>query len=271
MAKERNKAALIGFFLIIIFSVPLEAAPHLRSFDDLFPYISGHQRWRVFSSAGLRNIFSIDDPPRYSPAPNSGIDLVGAAMERGPVQLVEALVVIPYNGKQIDRLDAYNVMGRIENISNYRVYSTSRERYIPVFEESTRLEDARRNRPIPDPPPASVLPASETIYLCLKDTFFGNTYLRGDLNASPYGITFNITNFAAVRFLVFPVMRAEKFSTILYAEPLLEGVLIYGLVGLDIPQFLIPRVNLEFNINRRITVFMDWLRDGFMSLSAPGS
>ena len=268
MLKGKKKAVLISFILITVFSVfPLEANPPLRSFDELFTGFSPIQRLRIFSQSGLRNIFAVNETPRFSPVPASGINLLGAAMERGPTQLVEALVVVPYSGRQLSKLDIYNVMGRIQALSNYQVYSTSRERYISVFEESTRLEDARRNRPIPDPPPATVLPSSETVYLCLKDTFFGNTYLRGDLSTSRHAITFNITNFTAVRFLIFPVMREEKFTTILYVEPIREGVLIYGMVGMDIPQFLIPRMNLEFNINRRVTVFMNWLQDGIRSIS----
>lgn len=267
MLKTINRVILTGFALIFIFSASsLEASP-LRSFDEIFPNLSRTQKRRAFSQSGLRNSFSKDETPHYIPASSSGIDLLGAVKERSPTQLVETIIVIPYRGRQLTRLDAYNAMGRIGNIKNHMVYSSSQERFVPVFEESFRFDSARRTRPIPDPPPAMVLPFSDTIYLCLKDTFFGNTYLRGELSASRHGITFNITNFIDVRFLLFPVMRAEKFSTVLYAEPLEEGMLIYGMVGIDIPQFLVSRANLPFNIDRRVTIFMNWLRSGFNTIS----
>ena len=266
MLKMINKAVLTGFILVFIFSAsPLEAGP-LRSFGELFPYLSALQKQRVFGRAGLRNTFTINEAPLFTPALNSGIDLMSLVLERNPTQLVEVITVIPYNERPLNILDAYNAMGRIENISNYTYFSTSRNRVIPVFEESTRLENARRNRRIPDPSPATALPSRDTIYFCLDDTFFGKTYLRGDLSLSNYGMTFNITNFAAVWFMLFPVMGAEKFSTILYAEPLEEGMLVYGMAGLDAPQFLIGKMNLINNIDRRITVFISWLRDGFIAI-----
>ena len=63
-------------------------------------------------------------------------------------------------------------------------------------------------------------------------------------------------------------MRAEKFATTLYVEPLEEGMLVYGMVGIDIPQFLVERINLGFNIDRRLNIFINWLRNGFNSIDS---
>jgi hypothetical protein len=188
-------------------------------------------------------------------------------MEKTPTRLIEALIVVPYNGRVLNKLDAYNAIGRIENISNYLVYSPSRGGHIPLFERSTRLDNGNRNRPIPDPPPAAVLPASETIYLLLRDTFFGNTYFRGTLSEGRHGITYDMTNNTAVWFLLFPVMRAEKFAAILYVEPIREGTLIYGVSGIDIPEFLVDRMNLTSQIDRRVTILINWLSDGLRSIN----
>jgi hypothetical protein len=62
-------------------------------------------------------------------------------------------------------------------------------------------------------------------------------------------------------------MRAEKFSAILYVEPLTEGMLIYSIAGIDIPEFLAARINLGFQIDRRVTIFINWLRDGLRAIN----
>jgi len=270
------KAVIISFSIFFIFSLsaleanPRAAAsvlrPQLRTLNEIFPSLTREQRTRVFSAAGLKNTFTRRETPLITPAPNSGIDLLNAAWEKIPTQLIEALIVVPYSGRALTKLDAYNVIGRIENISNYTVHSPSRGGHIPLFEISTRLDNGNRNRPIPDPPPATVLPSSETIYLLLKDTFFGNTYFRGTFSESRHGITYNLTNNTAVWFLVFPVMRAERFVTVLYLEPLREGMLIYGVAGIDIPEFLVTRINLASQIDVRLTIFINWLRDGIRSI-----
>jgi len=268
MGKTPKNAFFFCFFLLLVFSITSLEAQTLRSLDEIFPGLSYGQKYSALTQRGLRNTFSKNENPTFIPAANSQIDLLGAVMEKKPTQLVEALVVVPYSGRPLNLLDAYNAIGKIENISNYTVYSSSRGgRYIPLFEESKRLDNAKRDRPIPDPPPATRLPSSETIYFYLKDTFFGNTYFRGDLTVNRYGIINNITNSAAIRFLVFPVMGAEKFSTVLYVEPLQEGMLVYGMVGIDIPEFLVNMLNLTSDINRRLNVFINWLTDSFQSIT----
>jgi hypothetical protein len=61
-------------------------------------------------------------------------------------------------------------------------------------------------------------------------------------------------------------MRAEKFIAVLYVEPLREGMLVYSVAGIDIPEFIADRINLAINIDRRLTVFLNWLSDGFRSI-----
>lgn len=258
-----------GLKIVIIFLLfsapPVKAAPEeaARSLHEIFPDLTLDQIQTVFSDTGLKNTFTRNESPLFTPASDSEIDLLGVVMEKEPSQLIEALVMVPYDGRVFTRLDAYNALGRIENISDHLVFSTSRgNRYIPLIEQSTRLENGNRNRPIPDPPPATVLPSSETVYLHLKDTFFGSTYFRANFSLNRHGLTYHMTNNAAIRFFIFPVMRVEQFVAIIHVEPLAEGMLIYGVGGITIPEFLVNRLNLASQIDRRVTVLLQWLKDG---------
>jgi len=240
----------------LIFEVPVF---EIRSFDELFPNLSRIQIRRVMSNMGLRNSFEADDSPMLLPDPNSSIDLLSIVMEKKPSHLIEALLVVPYKERELDLLDIYNALGRIENIKDHSVSSNGND--VHIFTESTRLESARNRRPVSDPSPANLLPYSDTIYLRLKDAFFGNLFLRGDVSISLYGITYSMTNFTDVRYFLLPVMKAERFSAVIYLEPIKEGILIYSMSGFYIPGFIADRVNLTPNINGRIAVFINWITD----------
>ena len=232
----------------------------MRSFDTIFPGFSRSQKAEVMNGVGLRHSFERDDFPMLTPDPASGIDLLSRVMEKDPSHLIEALVVAPYNERELDMLDIYNALGRIENIKDHTVSVNGRD--FNVFVESTRLESSRNRKSIPDPPPANELPYSETMYLRLKEMYFGNIFVRGEVSMGLYGITYSMTNFTDVRYLLFRVMKAERFSAIIYLEPVKEGVLIYCVSGLYLPGFIADRVNLTPSINYRISVLLNWITDG---------
>jgi len=242
-----------------------EAAPILepRSFDDIFPYLSRSQKAEAMSDTGLRYAFEKDGSPMLIPNPDSGIDLLSSVMAKKPSHIVEALVVVPYNKRELDLIDIYNALGRIKNIKDYTFPIYGRQ--MIIFTETTRLASARDRRPIPDPEPTNTLPYSETMYLLFLDPYLGDLYLRGDVSVSLYGITYSMTNFRDISFSIFRVMKAERFSAVIYAEPIKEGILIYSVSGLYLPNFIAKRINLTPNMNRRITVLLNWIIDGLRS------
>ncbi|MDR0443125.1 MAG: hypothetical protein LBH44_06950 [Treponema sp.] len=231
-----------------------------RSFDALFPSFSQTQKASVFSNRGLRYSFEKDGSPALIPDPDSGIDILSSVMIKKPSHIIEVLVVVPYNERELEMLDLYNALGRIENIKDHSVHINGRD--FNVFTETTRLVSAKNRKAVSDPPPADMLPYSETMYLRFKEVYFGNLFLRGDISMSLYGITYSITNFTDVRFLLLPVMKAERFTAILYLEPVKEGVLIYCMSGLYIPGFIADRVNITPSVNSRIAVLLSWITEG---------
>ena len=232
----------------------------IRSFDTIFPDFTWEQKRTAMSNVGLRNYFQSEESATLIPNPDLGIDLIGSVMSTNPSHLIEALIVVPYNERELDLLDIYNALGRIENIKDYTASFSGNDFHI--FTESTRLESSRNRRNIPDPPPSLFLPFSETIYLRLREFSMGNLFIRADISICTYAITYKMTNFLDVRYFLIPLMRAERFSTIIYLEPVSEGILIYSVSGFFLPGFIADRVNLTPNINRRLQIFIDWITDG---------
>ncbi|MCL2232816.1 MAG: hypothetical protein FWB99_07045, partial [Treponema sp.] len=166
----------------------------------------------------------------------------------------------------LDKLDAYNALGRIRDLSGRLYHSHTRQAYVPLFEDATRIESERRTTPIPDPAPAARLPVSETVFVRLRDANFGNTFYRGEFSTNPYGIIYRLTNFRAIRFLLFPVLREENLSATLFMEPLVEGMLIYIVAGADVSNFVANRIDIPSAIAKRGAVFLEWVSDGLRAM-----
>jgi len=196
------------------------------------------------------------------PSSSSGINIKDALMVKQPAYLAESLLVIPYSGRTLTRLDAYTALGKIRDLKGRLYHSHTRNAEIPLFEDATRIESAKKTNPIPDPQPAKELPSSETVYIRLKDVNFGNTYYRGDVSVSPYGITYNLTNFNNLTYLFFTVMKEEGFTAILYMEPLTEGMLVYSIAGAGASDYIANRINIPSAIEKRLAVFIGWISDG---------
>jgi hypothetical protein len=208
----------------------------------------------------LKNSYERGGTPMMNPDPASGIEILSGVMAKNPSHIIEAMVVVPYNQRELDMLDVYNALGRIGNLKDYSFPLNGRN--INIFEETTRLVSARNRRSVSDPPPASTLPYAETMYLRFKEAYYGNIFIRGDVSLSLYGITYSLTNFTDVRYLLIPVIRAERISVVIYLEPIKEGVLVYSASGIYLPGFITDRVNITPSVNRRITTLIRWITDG---------
>ena len=261
--------AAFGFFLCLFaFSFPagIAAEPSrtgtLRSFNELFPGIDAERKNAIFSEEGLIRVLRRGEKVELVPASGSGIDLYSALMQREHNFLSEIVLVVPHPGRTLDKLDAFNALGRIRDLSGHLFHSHSRQAMVPLFEDATRIESERRTTPIPDPEPAAILPGSETVFIRLRDANFGNTFYRGEFSTSFYGIIYRLTNFRAVRFLLFPVLREENLSATLYMEPLTEGMLIYIVAGADVSDFVANRIHIPSAIAKRGAVFLEWVSDG---------
>jgi len=231
-----------------------------RTFYEVFPNLTLRQKSIAMSEIGLRNAFEKNDTPTFLPGKDAGVDLYSKVMAKKPSHIIEALVLVPYGKRELDLIDIYNALRRIKNIKDYKIISRGKE--YKIFQDTTRLESAQKRKPIPDPPRTDTLPYSEIMYLRFLDQTLGDLYLRGEISVSLYGLSYTLTNFRDVSYSIFKIMSAEKFITIIYLEPVKEGILIYSMSGLYIPSFVSNRINLTPSMNFRVTVLMNWITDG---------
>jgi hypothetical protein len=258
--------SIVFFYLLCLLQLGAQTAPlEKRSFNEIFPEIAPAVRQAVFSNEGFSK--SGENVLRFSligGASGSGIDpqIIDSIFAKKPGFLVESIKVVPDAGAGYSLLDVYNAIGNIRGLKGRLYDSRTRNEKVALFEEVTRIESPRKNTPVADPPPASRVPSSETIYMRLKDANFGNTFYRGDMALFQRGLRYNLTNNRNINYLFITVIKEEKFTVQLYFEVISEGVLIYSLAGADVSDFVSSKIDMASAIGKRLEVIISWAAEG---------
>jgi hypothetical protein len=186
-------------------------------------------------------------------------------LSRNPGYLAESIIIIPGNPGFASLLDVYNALGNIRGLRGRLYNSHTRNQEIPLFEDATRILSERHTTAIPDPLPARILPRSETVYIRLKDSNFGNTFYRGEMTLIQNGLRYTLTNFKSLSYFFIPVIREGKFIAQLYFEPIQEGILIYSIAGADVADIFASRIHVDSAISKRLAVITEWAAEGIIN------
>jgi hypothetical protein len=235
----------------------------LRSFDLIFPGLNNSVKEQVFS--GSAYVASFEKNSAYDLLNSPGLDaqIAEKIITSRPTVLIESLALIPYGGqKPFELLDVYNSLRNIRALKGRIYHSATRDADVPLFEDATRIEGQNKTSPVRDPAPKSSMPEQETIYIRLKDVNFGNSYYRGDIALHHYGFVYTLSNYRDLTYLLFPVIKAEKFTVRFYFEPLREGLLIYSISGADVSGFIASKIDIPSAIRKRLDVIFSWMDDG---------
>ncbi|MDR2259200.1 MAG: hypothetical protein LBE14_08655, partial [Treponema sp.] len=210
--------------------------------SDIFPRISPEIRDQAFSPSGF--IKSSEKSDGFYLLDSNGLDprFSRGILNGQPSVLVESLLVIPRADVPVSLLDVYNALGNIRALKGRVYHSATRDQEVPLFEDATRIAGAKKTSPVPDPGPAVSIPASETVYLRIKDVNFGNSYYRGDVTLDTSGLLYRLSNYKNLTYLFIPVIKEEKFIAQLYFEPITEGVLVYSIAGADVSDFVASKI-----------------------------
>jgi hypothetical protein len=75
------------------------------------------------------------------------------------------------------------------------------------------------------------------------------------------GLRYSLSNNKSLTYFLIPVIKEEKFTAQLYFEPIQEGILIYGLAGADVSNFVSSRIDMASAISKRLAVIISWVAD----------
>jgi hypothetical protein len=257
-----RKKTIFAVFFFMLCVIHLFAQ---RGFDDIFPNLSLDTRNAAFSESGyVRSGERSSGFELIGGGTRAGIDIqiINGVMSKNPGYIVESILVIPGAPGSVTLLDVYNALGNIRDLSGRLYNSETRNQAIPLFEDATRIRSERQTTAIPDPPPARTLPRTETVFIRLKDSNFGNSYYRGEMSLNQNGLCYSLTNFRNLTYFLIPVIREGRFTAQLYFEPINEGVLIYSIAGADVSDFVASRIHMPSAIAKRLEVITTWAAEG---------
>jgi hypothetical protein len=260
------------FFSLILFQLPAQTTPSpgsglhalKRSFDEIFPRIPADIRKAAFSGEGYAKSFTKAPSSTLVGSGQSAIDphIIEAVISKQPGFLVESIIVIPDKSGKYSLLDVYNALGNVRGLKGRLYRSHTRNEFVPLFEEVTRIESVKKNTPVEDPAPASTIPPSETIFMRLKDVNFGDSYYRGDMTLVQRGLRYSLSNYKNLTYFFVPVIREGKFNAQFYFELINEGILLYSLAGADVSDFVSSRIDMQSAISKRLAVITGWVVEG---------
>ena len=254
-----------ALFLIFLTICIFPALSQNRSFNEIFPNLPAQIRTAVFSNSGYFN--SSNRSRGFVVAGTMGgssldTQVVNSVLNKNPAYLVESMRVIRGTAGSVTMLDVYNALGNIRGLKGRLYYSETRRQNVPLFEDATRLVSDKKNTAIPDPSPAKSVPFSETLFIRLKDANFGNSFYRGEMSLIQNGLFYRMSNYKNLTYLFIPVIKEDKFIAQLYFEIIEEGVLVYGLAGVDVSDFAASKVDMGSAISKRLEVIISWVVDG---------
>lgn len=243
--------------LLLWFAVALPASGQLRSFDEVFPELSGIAKASAFSQEGFIQSIKRNDTSVFS---RSKLDsaIVAPITQQNYGLMVEVIAVIQNNA---DITAIYNAAGTIDSL-NGRIYRTASGDYFYLFEEINRIASASRLVPLPDPPFVTAAPERSTMYLRVKDLNFGYGYYRADIAVQQQSIVCHLSNFRTLYYYFVPVLPENSFAAQIYFEPITEGILIYGLTGAAIPDIAASLINIPSSLEKRMEALITWFSDG---------
>jgi hypothetical protein len=232
----------------------------LRSINEIFPALDVGIKKQALSPQGY--IISHHDKSRTVAAPSIDPYFQSRFDTINPTVTVESLLVIPYPSGAMSLVDIYNGLRQIRDLKGRLYHSETRDADIPLFEDVTRLESARRTPVKEDPPPRPTLPDSETIYIRLKDVNFGNSYYQANIKKNTLGFVYDLFNNRDLTYFIVPAIKAGCFTAQFYFEPINEGVLVYGISGAEVSNFIASKIHIPSAIQKRLEVLLDWVTDG---------
>jgi hypothetical protein len=255
------KTAVKSIFTLFFFFQVISVFPQARSISQVFPSCTREQRDAAFSSGGYLYYGNRSENLTLLPRTSETITISKSSLGPKPGFFLEYLQILPR--KNVSLLRVYNAVQKIQDLKGRLYFSHTAKRYMPVFTDAVRIEGPGKLKVfLPDPPLAGIISSAETIYARVTDIRFGNCYFEISLTSNRQGILYRITNFRTLTYGPIPVVKERVLNILLYIEPVEEGLAVYCLAGAEVSDFIAKYVDIPTALDKRMSVFVEWLLDG---------
>ncbi|MDR1256983.1 MAG: hypothetical protein LBJ86_04495 [Spirochaetaceae bacterium] len=230
-----------------------------RTLESLFPGTDAAVL-QAARQGGYSHSIRTADGAAFNVNPTGEIGAAFTVKQTSPLYIIENLLVLK-NDNPVTKLDIYNALRRISTLKGRQYFSSTRNRATVLFEDASVIAGEKNLKKQNDPPSAASMPRSETIFVTVDDANFGNCYYRAKINTDGAGIGYSLSNFRNISYLLIPVIKPDGLLIELYIEPLAEGVLIYGLTGVNVASFADRSADIPSSITKRLDVINEWIGD----------
>jgi hypothetical protein len=251
-------ACVLGLFFVCVCSLSAQ-----RRFDDLFPALPAEIKSAAFAPEGFTSC--VTDPACLVIASDvSAAMFSGTFADRiasgGFSYISENLLVIP-ESRAVTLPDIYDSLQHVRAMTTVKYHSFTRQKWVPLFESAYRIESPERQTALPDPT-SSNIPQNETLYVKVKDINLGNTIYRSDLAVTGPALLYTITNHKASALFLLTVIKPEGFVSRIYLEPVAEGILVYCVACIRVPNFVDRMIDMPSALKKRLDVLTEWALAG---------
>jgi hypothetical protein len=256
----KNKNTYVAIFLFL--SSFLFAQN--RSITDLYPNQGNDSLQNLFSEHGfIQTLEKSVQEPMFEPLLHPPFQFNTVIQQRKPSFVIESARIIPVQ-KSVSLQHIFISLNRVRDLAGRTYKSSSRGKEVPLFETATRIESLKKPIPLEDPryTITDVIPSKQVFNILLKDINFGKSYYKVEMQTYDKGLLFILTNAKALSYGIIPVIGEDHFISILYIEPLKEGLLLYNQAGAQVNSLIASQVHMPSAIRKRLDVFIDWLLDG---------
>ncbi|MDR2602064.1 MAG: hypothetical protein LBC53_06405 [Spirochaetaceae bacterium] len=255
-------------FLFLIYFYAMFFAPLLPAQDggrvllSIFPDIP-QKAFQQIQENGIYINEVQGDEFLIKPAEHSGLPDVAPKKENENYfkHKIETLIFIK-EAKNRKLIDVYNSLNDIKTLKGRLYYSFTRKKETALFLEAYRMTSEKNHAALLDEPPYTEIPAFQTRYFNLRDVNFGQCYYRAQVLKYGKGLQFTLTNFKAISFLFIPIIKEEDLFINYYIEPLADGVLLYGIIAAQAPNFIENHIDLKSSVIKRVELINGWIIDG---------
>ncbi|MDR0382983.1 MAG: hypothetical protein LBH50_03255 [Spirochaetaceae bacterium] len=230
-----------------------------RTLDELFPGTDAAVL-KAAQAGGYSHSIRTADGDAFTIKPSGEISASFSVTRTSPSNVIESLLIIKTD-RPVTKLDIYNALHRISALKGREYPSSTRGRSVALFEEASIIAGENDPGKLDDPPPATSMPRSETVFIAVKDVNFGNCYYRAEINTSGRGIRYSLSNFKSINYFFMPVIKPQGLLIETYIEPVDGGVLLYGLAVVSAAAIAEKNADIPSSITKRLDVIYGWIGD----------
>lgn len=230
--------------------------------QTLIPELSSAERAELLEEEMIQ-AYTEDSGIQFRLMPQS---TMSADVRRGfrsidPNVVNEVLFLLPRPDVPDDELMLFlsNKLRAISELSGVTYISGRANEPRVLFDDVYRIASLDNKRRLPDPLAQTLVP-EEDIHLHLEDSNFGRSYFRATYLAAPDAVAMGMSNAESLTY-IFPVIGPERLRFQLFAMPVDDYLLLYGVVGVEISGFLRRMIDIESSFRRRIDALGGWFID----------